>query len=68
MLLFFIPGGHNVAFLATMTPITGCLGPFNKNVSISYCNVTLNQGYGYNPALGEQFKIFQLTRYFLNFR
>ncbi|TSN57743.1 Complement C1q-like protein 4 [Bagarius yarrelli] len=47
-----ITGGRNVAFMATMTPITGCFGPFNKNVSISYCNVSLNQAYGYNPALG----------------
>ncbi|KAI5099036.1 complement C1q-like protein 2 [Silurus meridionalis] len=47
-----VTGGHNVSFAATMLPITGCYGPFNKNVSISYCNVTLNHGYGYNPSLG----------------
>ncbi|GAA6098594.1 finTRIM family, member 86 [Tachysurus ichikawai] len=45
-------GRHNVAFAATLTPFTGCVGPYNKNVSMSYGNVTLNQGYGYNPALG----------------
>ncbi|XP_053503673.1 cerebellin 18 [Ictalurus furcatus] len=44
--------GHHVAFVATMVAMTGCFGPFNKNVPISYCNVSLNQGYGYNPALG----------------
>lgn len=50
---FQIPGRRNVAFVATMTPMIGCFGPFNKNLPISYCNVSLNQGYGYNPALGE---------------
>lgn len=54
----FIAVGHHVAFVATMVAMTGCFGPFNKNVPISYCNVSLNQGYGYNPALGEHpFKI-----------
>ncbi|KAK2831498.1 hypothetical protein Q7C36_016584 [Tachysurus vachellii] len=47
-----ITGRRNVAFAATLTPFTGCVGPYNKNVSMSYGNVTLNQGYGYNPALG----------------
>ncbi|KAG7321799.1 hypothetical protein KOW79_014657 [Hemibagrus wyckioides] len=47
-----ITARRNVAFAASLTQITGCFGPFNKNVSISYCNVTLNQGYGYNQALG----------------
>lgn len=53
LLIFSIPGRRDVAFVATMTPMTECFGPFNKNVPISYSNVSLNQGYGYNPALGE---------------
>lgn len=62
----YLPARRNVAFAASLTQITGCFGPFNKNVSISYCNVTLNQGYGYNQALGEHpFKIHTPENYSL---
>lgn len=44
--------GHNIAFTATLAPTSGCFGPFTRNVSIPYQNITLNQGYGYNGALG----------------
>lgn len=45
--------GSRIAFTATMLPKAGCLGPFTSNMSISYQSVSLNQGSGYNPALGE---------------
>ncbi|KAI4901364.1 hypothetical protein NFI96_014158 [Prochilodus magdalenae] len=45
-------GGRNIAFTAFMLPTSGCFGPFTRNVSIPYQNITLNQGYGYNAALG----------------
>lgn len=50
-----------IAFKATMnssiaTPQPDlnvkCFGPFNINVSLSFSVVTLNDGNGYNPALG----------------
>ncbi|KAM9468594.1 cerebellin 18 [Clarias gariepinus] len=47
-----VTGGRNISFAATITPMTGCFGPFNRNVSISYNNVSLNLGYGYNPSMG----------------
>ncbi|XP_062873442.1 cerebellin 18 [Trichomycterus rosablanca] len=47
-----VTGERNIAFAATLASTTGCFGPFTKNVSISYQNVSLNQGYGYNPAMG----------------
>ncbi|XP_072547853.1 cerebellin 18 [Salminus brasiliensis] len=47
-----VTGGRNIAFAASMTPITSCFGPFTRNVSMPYQNITLNQGYGYNGALG----------------
>ncbi len=37
-----------------MLPMSGCLGPFTSNVSISYQSISLNQGNGYNPALGKK--------------
>ncbi|XP_076832580.1 cerebellin 18 [Brachyhypopomus gauderio] len=47
-----IAGGRNIAFSASMMSTPLCFGPYNKNVSIPYQNVTLNHGHGYNPALG----------------
>ncbi|XP_043115736.1 cerebellin 18 [Puntigrus tetrazona] len=47
-----LTAGCKIAFTAAMLPMTGCLGPFTSNVSISYQSVSLNQGNGYNPALG----------------
>ncbi|XP_041919905.1 cerebellin 18 [Alosa sapidissima] len=44
-----------VAFTAVMSPMSmgsQCFGPFTSHVPISYTNVQLNQGFGYNPALG----------------
>lgn len=50
---FFVTGERSIAFAARLSSTSGCFGPFNKNVSISYQNVSLNHGYGYNPAMGE---------------
>ncbi|XP_056612796.1 cerebellin 18 [Triplophysa dalaica] len=47
-----VTAGSRIAFTATMLPRAGCLGPFTSNMSISYQSVSLNQGSGYNPALG----------------
>ncbi|XP_016360986.1 cerebellin 18 [Sinocyclocheilus anshuiensis] len=47
-----LTAGCKIAFTAAMLPMSGCLGPFTSNVSISYQSVSLNQGNGYNPALG----------------
>ncbi|XP_073718730.1 cerebellin 18 [Misgurnus anguillicaudatus] len=47
-----VTAGCKIAFTANILPMTGCLGPFTSNVSISYQSVSLNQGNGYNPALG----------------
>ncbi|XP_077053507.1 cerebellin 18 [Siphateles boraxobius] len=44
--------GSKIAFTAAMLPMSGCLGPFTSNMSISYQSVSLNQGNGYNSALG----------------
>ncbi|XP_045930665.1 cerebellin 18 [Micropterus dolomieu] len=53
--------GIKVAFKATIDPniaiiLPGytdhCFGPFNTNVPIPYSSITLNDGNGYNPALG----------------
>uniref|UniRef100_A0A9J8D2S4 Cerebellin 18 n=1 Tax=Cyprinus carpio carpio TaxID=630221 RepID=A0A9J8D2S4_CYPCA len=46
-----LTAGCKIAFTAAMLPMSGCLGPFNSNMSISYQSVSLNQGNGYNPAL-----------------
>ncbi|XP_018520441.1 cerebellin-1-like [Lates calcarifer] len=45
-------GGLQVAFTASMSPRTNCFGPFIRNTPIRYDVITLNQGSGYNPALG----------------
>uniref|UniRef100_A0A667Y272 Cerebellin 18 n=1 Tax=Myripristis murdjan TaxID=586833 RepID=A0A667Y272_9TELE len=42
----------HIAFTATMAPTPDCFGPFTTNVTISYNNILLNDGHGYNPALG----------------
>ncbi|XP_028818507.1 cerebellin 18 [Denticeps clupeoides] len=47
-----LTGFSGIAFNARMIPMGGCIGPFTSNVSISYGNITLNQGSGYNPSLG----------------
>ncbi|KAL6471271.1 hypothetical protein MHYP_G00199210 [Metynnis hypsauchen] len=47
-----VTGGRNIAFAAFLSSTPGCFGPFTRNVSIPYQNITLNQGYGYNAALG----------------
>ncbi|XP_051966446.1 complement C1q-like protein 2 [Xyrauchen texanus] len=47
-----VTAGCQIAFTASVLPVTACLGPFTSNVSISYQSVSLNQGSGYNPALG----------------
>uniref|UniRef100_A0A8C2Q3J0 Cerebellin 18 n=1 Tax=Cyprinus carpio TaxID=7962 RepID=A0A8C2Q3J0_CYPCA len=47
-----LTAGCKISFNAAMLPMSGCLGPFTSNVSISYQSVSLNQGNGYNPALG----------------
>ncbi|NP_001373187.1 cerebellin 18 isoform X1 [Danio rerio] len=47
-----ITAGCKIAFTAAMLPMSGCFGPFTSNMSISYQSVSLNQGNGYNPALG----------------
>ncbi|XP_016332343.1 complement C1q-like protein 4 [Sinocyclocheilus anshuiensis] len=47
-----LTAGCKIAFTAAMLRMSGCLGPFNSNMSISYRSVSLNQGNGYNPALG----------------
>lgn len=44
-----------------MLPMSGCLGPFTSNMSISYQSVSLNQGNGYNSALGKQAEIHRAT-------
>ncbi|KAJ3591466.1 hypothetical protein NHX12_009411 [Muraenolepis orangiensis] len=43
---------RQVAFSAAMTAQSGCFGPFTTNVPIPYTLFTLNDGEGYNPALG----------------
>ncbi|XP_051718516.1 cerebellin 18 [Ctenopharyngodon idella] len=47
-----VTAGCKIAFTAAMLPMSGCLGPFTSNMSISYQSVSLNQGNGYNAALG----------------
>ncbi|XP_041949324.1 cerebellin-3-like [Alosa sapidissima] len=44
--------GRQVAFTATLTPMTSCFGPFTVGVPIPYREVSLNSASGYNPALG----------------
>lgn len=48
-----VSGGLQVAFTASMSPRTNCFGPFIRNTPIRYDVITLNQGSGYNPALGK---------------
>ncbi|KAG7486574.1 complement C1q 4 [Solea senegalensis] len=45
-------GDVKIAFTASMSPRTNCFGPFNRNSPIPYDVITLNQGDGYNAALG----------------
>ncbi|XP_069386756.1 cerebellin-1-like [Paralichthys olivaceus] len=45
-------GGLQIAFTAYMSPRENCFGPFTRNTPIPYDVITLNQGSGYNPALG----------------
>lgn len=45
-------GGRQVAFTATMSPMTKCFGPFTSNVPIPYKDISLNSASGYNAALG----------------
>ncbi|XP_040891209.1 cerebellin-1-like [Toxotes jaculatrix] len=45
-------GGIRVAFTASLSPRINCFGPFTRNSPIPYDVITLNQGSGYNPALG----------------
>uniref|UniRef100_A0A665V1Y6 Cerebellin 18 n=1 Tax=Echeneis naucrates TaxID=173247 RepID=A0A665V1Y6_ECHNA len=45
-------GGTRVAFTASMSSRTKCLGPLTRNNPIPYDIISLNQGGGYNPALG----------------
>ncbi|XP_051521192.1 complement C1q-like protein 4 [Myxocyprinus asiaticus] len=47
-----VTAGCQIAFTAAVLPMTACFGPFTSNVSVSYQSVSLNQGNGYNPALG----------------
>ncbi|XP_066502967.1 cerebellin 18 [Hoplias malabaricus] len=47
-----VTGGRHIAFAASMFPMSICFGPFTRNVSIPYQNISINQGNGYNPALG----------------
>ncbi|KAK7929294.1 hypothetical protein WMY93_005689 [Mugilogobius chulae] len=42
----------NVAFTAYLGGNTNCFGPFEKNVSIPYDVIPLNEGSGYNSILG----------------
>ena len=41
-----------VAFSSSRTPGSQCFGPFNRNIFIPYSVISLNNGNGYNPALG----------------
>ncbi|XP_036379631.1 complement C1q-like protein 2 [Megalops cyprinoides] len=47
-----VTGGLKVAFTVFMGSTAGCFGPFTSNVPIPYSIISLNQGNGYNPALG----------------
>ncbi|KAJ8369052.1 hypothetical protein SKAU_G00090800 [Synaphobranchus kaupii] len=44
-------GERKVAFTAQWSK-SGCFGPFTSNVPIPYSDISLNQGHGYNKALG----------------
>ncbi|XP_036392509.1 cerebellin 18 [Megalops cyprinoides] len=46
-----LTGGMKVAFTTSLSH-AGCFGPFTTNVPIPYNVISLNQGNGYNPALG----------------
>lgn len=59
--------GSKIAFTAAMLPMSGCLGPFTSNMSISYQSVSLNQGNGYNSALGKQAKIHRAKIFWIFF-
>lgn len=47
-----LTGNNKIAFTAAIASRTTCFGPYSTNVPIPYTSVSLNQGYGYNPALG----------------
>ncbi|XP_067113251.1 cerebellin-1-like [Osmerus mordax] len=44
--------GMGVAFSSSRAPGNQCYGPFNRNMPIPYSVISLNNGNGYNPALG----------------
>ncbi|XP_062328985.1 cerebellin 18 [Osmerus eperlanus] len=41
-----------IAFRASMPSSSTCFGPYTSNVPIPYTSISLNDGHGYNPALG----------------
>ncbi|KAJ0033166.1 hypothetical protein NQD34_000273 [Periophthalmus magnuspinnatus] len=45
-------GPVNVAFTAFLGEDVKCIGPFERNVSIPYNVIPLNEGHGYNSVLG----------------
>ncbi|XP_015193199.1 cerebellin 18 [Lepisosteus oculatus] len=47
-----VTGDVKVAFTAAMDSSAGCYGPFTSSMPIPYNTVLINQGQGYNPALG----------------
>ncbi|XP_071392008.1 cerebellin 18 [Centroberyx affinis] len=47
-----ITENSQIVFRATMVPSAGCFGPFTTNVPIAYGNIGINEGNGYNAALG----------------
>uniref|UniRef100_A0A672ITG7 Cerebellin 18 n=1 Tax=Salarias fasciatus TaxID=181472 RepID=A0A672ITG7_SALFA len=60
-LCFSISESTKIAFKATMNSAIAsvqpdlevkCFGPFNINVPLPFSEVTLNDGFGYNPTLG----------------
>uniref|UniRef100_A0A3B3ZDW4 C1q domain-containing protein n=1 Tax=Periophthalmus magnuspinnatus TaxID=409849 RepID=A0A3B3ZDW4_9GOBI len=50
--LAFGTGPVNVAFTAFLGEDVKCIGPFERNVSIPYNVIPLNEGHGYNSVLG----------------
>ncbi|CAB1348709.1 unnamed protein product [Coregonus sp. 'balchen'] len=47
-----VTGNNKIAFTAAMKSRSDCFGPFTSNVPIRYYTISLNQGNGYNDALG----------------
>ncbi|XP_070983540.1 cerebellin 18 [Oncorhynchus clarkii lewisi] len=47
-----VTGNNKIAFTAAMRSRSDCFGPFTSNVPIRYYAISLNQGNGYNDALG----------------